>query len=443
MMKIAWNRWIGIAAMFAALGAFVIGAGEKTPSPLPNGLMVGVERNPESRIFAVHVLLRNRSAREPAGKEGLVDLAHRMLTLGTAHRDKDSLSRALDAIGAQVKTVDSPMITFDDYYTVPEWSYVRFQTIDTYSTVGLGLLAEMLFQPALTEANLQEARRALAQVQARQERDPRNAGQLALLQALFPGTWKGRPVYGTPASLASITLEDLRTFWPEYFRPANMIWTVQTNRPEAEVRKEIQAVTNASGAATPTQRADLPFAPPAAPPQPIRLELKGKQDYVLAGKAFRVDPKDAPALEVLTDLFSDALSFELREKRGLAYSLGAGVSWLNRGDLALLQISMGTRPENLAAAREGIQEQWKHFGGGALNEHDLRKAVNKLKGRTLMRWIPSLSRAYFMGVAMFQDQPPDAYRKRLSRLDKVSLADLLRVRQRYFVPGSFQWVLVE
>lgn len=442
MTRQSWSRWIGIAALFAALGGFTSWAAAKSPAPLANGLTVAVERNPESRIFAVHVLVRNRSAREPAGREGITDLAHRMLTLGTARRDKDALSRALDAIGAQVKTVDSAMIPFDDYYTVEEYSFIRFQTIDTYYREGLQLLAEMLFQPALTEEGLQQARKALAQVQGRQEKDPRLAGQRAMFQALFPGTWKGRSVYGTAASIQSVTLPDVQDFWPKHFRPANMIWTVQTNQPVREVEAEIRALV-AGDAGRPTQRADLSFAPPAAPPDPVQLSLKGKQGYVWAGKAFRVDPKDAAALEVLTALFSDALSFELREKRGLAYSLGAGVSWLNGGDLAVLQISMGTRPENLATAREGIQEQVRHFGGAGVNQRELQKAVNKMKGQTLMRWIPSLSRAYFMGLGMFQGQSPEAYRQRLQRLDKVSMADLRRVRQRYFTPGSFQWVLVE
>ena len=442
MTKQSWSRWVGIAALFAALGGFTPWAAAKSAEPLANGLTVAVERNPGSRIFAVHVLVRNRCAREPAGKEGMVDLCHRLLPLGTARRDKDALSQALDAIGAQVKTVDSAMIPFDDYYTVEEYSFVRFQTIDTYYREGLQLLAEMLFQPALTEANLQQARQALSQAQARQERDPRLAGQRAMLQALFPGTWKGRSVYGTAASLQSITLQDVQDFWPKHFRPANMIWTIQTNRPVREVEAEIRALSE-GGVERPTQRADLSFAPAAAPPEPIQLSLKGKQGYVWAGKAFRVDPKDAPALEVLVSLFSDALSFELREKRGLAYSLGAGVSWLNGGDLAVLQISMGTRPENLAAARDGIQEQVRHFAGAGVSQRELQKAVNKMKGQTLMRWIPSLNRAYFMGLGMFQGQPPEAYRQRLQRLDKVSMADLRRVRVRYFTPGNFQWVLVE
>jgi len=122
-------RLIGGICLALALGIPALPAADA--KPLANGLTVAVERNPESRIFAVHVLVRNRCAREPAGKEGMVDLCHRLLPLGTARRDKDGLSRALDAIGAQLKTVDSAMIPFDDYYTVEEYSFVRFQTIDT------------------------------------------------------------------------------------------------------------------------------------------------------------------------------------------------------------------------------------------------------------------------------------------------------------------------
>jgi len=99
---------------------------------LPCGARVAVAGSGASRIFAVHVLLRNRSAAEPAGREGLVDLAHRFLGEGSARRSRSEMTLALNAIGAQLKTVDSPMIPFDDYYSVPDYSWVRFQVIDTY-----------------------------------------------------------------------------------------------------------------------------------------------------------------------------------------------------------------------------------------------------------------------------------------------------------------------
>ena len=439
-MKLRSAVTIGALLMLGTLPLW----GAITQRVLPSGVVVAVEGDNPSRVFAVHVLLRNRSATEPAGKEGLADLAHRMLAGGTARRTKAELDKALDAIGAQLKTVDEPMIPFDDYYSVPEFSFVRFQTIDAFHQDGLRLLAEMLFQPRLDEENLGRSLRSLADVRSREGRNPRVSGQWAIQRELFAPPWKSRSIYGgSPA--AELGLTDLKEFWPGYFRPANMIWTIQTNRPAGEVLAEVENLFAAFPPAQPLPRMEVTLAGPAgaAPPEPVKVTLGAKQGYVWAGDAFALDGADGPALAVLVSLFSDALTMELREKRGLAYSLGAEWQTCNDGRLGAILVSMGTRPANLETARAGVREQLELFAKARTGPEDLAVAVNRMKGRALMRWIPSLSRGYYMGVSLLQGQPAAAYREKVLNLDRVTVEDLDRVRVRYFKPAAFRWALVE
>lgn len=409
---------------------------------LPCGARVAVAGSGASRIFAVHVLLRNRSAAEPAGREGLVDLAHRFLGEGSARRSRSEMTLALNAIGAQLKTVDSPMIPFDDYYSVPDYSWVRFQVIDTYRQEGLRLLAEILFEPRLDAENFQRAQAALLGVQGRREKDPRAAGQEQLHGLLFASPWMSRPIYGTRASVGAITLEDVRAFWPTYFSAANMIWTVSTNRPATETMDEVATLLASCRPAGPTSAvAAAPAA--AAAGQQRTLALKSRQGYLWAGLAFPVTAADWPALEVLVAMFSEQLTFELRERQGLAYSLGAGLGAADGGRLATVTVSMGTRQANLDGATAGIREQMDQFTRAEITPRQLEKTVNRLKGQILMRNFPALNRSYFMALGMFQGRPPDYYRQRLDRLGAVSLDDLRRVRQTYFRPDQFAWVRVE
>ncbi len=417
---------------------------EISKETLSNGLEVAVESNPNSRVFAVHVLLRNRSAMEPAGKAGLVDLCHRLLTEGTRDLDKAALSLALDAIGAEVKAVDLSYIPFDDYYTVNEFSYVRFKTIDTFHVRGLELLSQMLFQPALTPAGFDEALGALKRVQTQRSTSPSVRSERALLAMFFPGTWEAEPVYGTADSLASLSLADVKSFWGTYFTPANMIITVETNLPPATVMTELKRIFGGGDKARPTARRDLPL--PEKAPAVARVEtigLGGRQSYIRAGALVRPAEKDRLPLEVLLSMFSDAMAFQLREKEGLAYSIGAGVDSLNDGSAMLLEAYMGTRPENLTRAREGMQKQMVLFRQRKITAGELKKAVNRLRGRTLMRWIPSLNRCYYVGLCLFHGDPPACYRTRYAELSDITLDDLQRVQARYFNPDAFQWVLVK
>jgi len=408
---------------------------------LPCGARVAVAGSGASRIFAVHVLLRNRSAAEPPGREGLVDLAHRFLGEGSARRSRSEMTLALNAIGAQLKTVDSPMIPFDDYYSVPDYSWVRFQVIDTYRQEGLRLLAEILFEPRLDAENLQRAQAALLEVQGRREKDPRAVGQEQLYGLLFDSPWMSRSIYGARASTGAITIEDVRAFWPTYFSAANMIWTVSTNRPAAETMDEVAALLACCRPAEPTSAAAA--TPASAAGQQRTLALKSRQGYLWAGHAFPVAAADWPALEVLVAMFSEQLAFELRERQGLAYSVGAGLGAADSGRLATVTVSMGTRQANLDGATAGIREQMDRFARAEITLRQLEKTINRLKGQILMRNFPALNRSYFMALGMFQGRPPDYYRQRLDRLGAVSLDNLRRVRQTYFRPDLFAWVRVE
>lgn len=409
---------------------------------LPGGLEAAVERVPGSSLLAVHVLVKNRAAGEPEGRAGITDLAHRVLLQSGDDPARKALRARLDAIGADLKTVDDPVIPFDDYYTVEEYSYLRFQVLDRFRDEGLGLLAELLSKPVVTDATLEAARAEQAEVRARREKGPRAAAERAWWESVFPGAWKSRPLYGTGDSLKGLTTAEFRDWFGDHFRPGNLILTVQTAASPEAVFRRLASVFPAAPAAVPAPRVPLP-APAAAGEDRVRsVTLASRQAYLLAGDVFPVESRDLPALEIAVALLSDRIAFELREKRGLAYSLGAALEGLDGGRWAALTVNMGTRPENVETAQAGIREVLEAFGRATFTDREVATAVNKARGRFLMRCLLSLNRAFYMGLDLYRGASPCAYRGRPDNWKTVTPSDVIRVRDRYIRPQTFRWVLV-
>jgi hypothetical protein len=125
------------------------GALQVLEETLPNGLVARIERNDDSRVFAMHLMLRPRAASEPAGKEGIADFLHRLFLRGSLVHDRAALAARLDDLGAHVKTNDDPGVPFDDYYTTPEFSFVRLEMSADHWREGIALLAEITRFPRL------------------------------------------------------------------------------------------------------------------------------------------------------------------------------------------------------------------------------------------------------------------------------------------------------
>jgi len=90
---------------------------------LPNGLDLIIKYNPDSRVYAINILGKDRSLLEPEGKDGITDFVNRMLVMGADGMGADEVQNALDDIGAEITANDNPYIPYDDRYTSRAYSF--------------------------------------------------------------------------------------------------------------------------------------------------------------------------------------------------------------------------------------------------------------------------------------------------------------------------------
>ncbi len=430
------------------------------PAPYPvdeveldNGAHLLLLRAPADGSLSIYVLIEGRNYLEPAGKEGITELLHALLPAGAGDDDETALASALDGVGAEMQTADRGFIPFDDYYTRRAFSFVRLQALESHAERTFELLGVLLREPHLDEKAVERERESLL---ARLRRDAGSAGNRAgdELRAILLGADhpEARSPYGSPASVATITQQDLRDYHRLLLDPRRIWLAVVTSLPVERVRAWAADALPAEAPDGP-HRATLGMTPEryelwqrrsdlgdraaerfarlvqdpaafgvepaagayragdeAAPPTYLkRIALGGERGYVLetvpAGR--EQDPgTEKSHLEIAAGLLSSRLAFEMREERGMAYGIGAGLAEL--GQWLTYRAGAGTRLENVPAMAAGMTAVRAEGAAGVADE-EIRRTASKKVGRLLRQQEMRLNQAMFTVWSLREGKAPHAW----------------------------------
>ncbi|MGB5107441.1 MAG: pitrilysin family protein [Candidatus Zixiibacteriota bacterium] len=396
---------------------------------LPNGLEVIIKSNPYSQVQAFMVLGKNRAASEPVGKEGITDFVNRMLTHGSKNYTNEQMSRALAAIGANLTTNDNPYIPYDDRYTSRQFSFLKFETISDFTDQGIDLLAELVKNATFPDSEVEQVRSEVMSVLGMQSGSTSDQAKNVYYGLLFKDTRFTSPETGTMRSVGAITAEDLRAHYNQYYAPNNLILAVCTDVPPQQMLAKLTAAFGDM------PRVETIVAPTIAPVRITgetkeNIPMEKKQAYMYIGNAVcgAGDP-DAVALRVAVDILSTRLGKVLREQRGLAYRVGAGVGFDK--DFGWFSAAMGTGVENYSAAKNGILQVIDSMRTVDVSAEELERSVNSLWGSQLTARLSRINQAYYMAVNQFLVGKYDVEDDLISAMKAVTSADIKRVAQKY------------
>ena len=396
---------------------------------LDDGLVVIAHASPDSRTFAAHVLLKDRARHEAALglPRGSVDVMHRMLGTRTAKHDADAMRGLLATYGATLKVTDQDGIPYDDYYFSPEYSYVRLESFDLFGLAALELMAEALYQPAWTQDNLDQAKEAAATRAAAEASTPRavaNAGFYGALGANHP---LAGGVYGPPDPLRGLDLDSVRALHAAMVAPGNVILTISSSLPvDAQIAAARRMFRGRGKPAAP-----LPALAwtPAAKGARVEATTGQKQSWILVGAPLDAAEGDRPAVRLAGSILSERLAETLREKEGLAYSIGAEV---RSAPGSCFLMGAGTRAANLERMEAGMREIAAALGTSPPGADELESARNRSEGRDRMRRLSRMGIAYAYSMAEFRGVDPAAIDADVPVLRAVTPDDVARVALRYF-----------
>jgi zinc protease len=418
---------------FKDSGSAVSGA-VRAEAMLDNGLHVVAEQRPDSDVFALHLMTRHRSALEPKGKEGIADFLHRLLTRGTDSRTREDVQTELRSMGASLSTAGNPMVPFGDFYTSRLFSYIRLECVAEKAPEAMALLADLLQNPALLDEDVETVRGQMLDFVTYRAAKPDTVASRMLAEKLYEGVL-APDVYGSLESISSITGDDLRDFYGQYLAGQNLIVSVVSGMAPEE---SISLVEKSFRQLPAGEKAAVSTIPLTEVSSIDKKELGKPQGALAAGAVTGIAPAaDIPALVIASGLLNVRLVEQLREKEGLAYSLGASIGAVD--DKVVFTFSMGTAPEKIERARKALREQVAAAKKGEVKREDIEREINGLVGRLQMRMLSSVNRAYYLGVATRKRLPHTFGEKYRQQLLSLTPEDIGRVLEAY-LPGD---ILVE
>jgi predicted Zn-dependent peptidase len=264
------------------------------------------------------------------------------------------------------------------------------------------------------------------------EDEPSDKVHDVLARAVFGDHPLGRPVIGRADVISSVPVPQIAHWHDGRYVPGNIVVAAAGN---LEHERIVELVQSAVGAAAPAPVHE-PVAAQLVPT--VRFHAKETEQYHLCvgGPGIPRGDDRRFALRVLDTLLggstSSRLFQEVREKRGLAYSVYSYTSqYADTGQVALY---VGTRPDNVGEAMEVIGAELRRLQSDGVSEEELERARENAKGRTVLSMESSATRMNRIGSSVLMGIPLLTVDEVLARFDAVTLGDVVELARDLWVP---------
>jgi zinc protease len=307
------------------------------------------------------------------------------------------------------------------------------------------LLRLAMTQPRFDQEPVERIRRQiLVGIQSRLENPGRIAGQ-RLMEELLGKHPYAREDEGTPETIKGITVEDLRGWVKSRFARDRLIVGASGDITAAQLATTMDQLFGSLPATT-GLKADVPPAPIVGKGQVIRIHKNLPQSvvYIAQRGIMREDP-DWYKAQVIDytfggGSFASRLMDEVREKRGLAYSVGTSLVPYDAG--AMMFASVGTRSDQAEESLKVIRDEWRKMQAEGPTQEELNDAKQYLTGAWPLRFTSTGSIADILLAVQRDNLGLDYIDKRNSFIESVTLEQAKALSKKLYDPDNLVVVIV-
>jgi predicted Zn-dependent peptidase len=392
---------------------------------LDSGVRVATERVPSVRSVALGFWIGTGSAAEAEEEAGISHLLEHMLFRGTDRFGSEEIDQIFDAMGAEINAGTDKEAT--SLYT---------RVLDRHLERAFDVMSDMLWRPSF--GDLETEREVVLEEIAMYEDDPQDRVFDLLGQAVFGTHPLGRPVIGTAEVVGAASTQQLSAFHAQRYLPENIVIAAAGSIDHDELVAMAEATQGESGSrpqANGGPSAGLAVAAPEFERRVRFLEKETEQYHVCVGGAgIAHDDERRFALRVLEGVLgatsSSRLFQEIRERRGLAYSVFSFSNlYANTGEVGLY---VGTRPENLSEALSVVGRELERCVEEPAVEDELIRSRENLKGRVVLALESTAARMSRLGGSLLNHMPILSVDEVIERIDSVGMSDLGELARELF-----------
>ena len=400
---------------------------------LSNGLQVIAVAHHEQPAVTLRLIVRAGAAQDPSTKPGTAALAASLLDQGTTTRTAEQIANSIDSIGGVLGSGAGSDLTFVN-------TAVMRDSLD----VAMQLLAEVVRTPAFSPQEVERQRQQIMSAMKVSYEDPDYIAGTVFDRLVYGFHPYGKPDAGTPASVTSLTREDLVAFHSRWFGANNAILAIVGDVPH---ERAFAAAEKAFGnwAKVDVPAAEAGQVPPATRrvivvdrPGAVQTEIRvGHIGLARRHKDFLALDL---ALKILGGEGGNRLHRVLRTERGLTYGAEADLHALkDTGDIV---VNTDTRSESTAEALRLIVDEMWRLQKQRVQPRELADAQAYLTGSFPLTIETPGAIALQVLNAVFYGLDLEELQNYRERVNAITPDDIQRVAQQYLHPDRLSIVLV-
>jgi predicted Zn-dependent peptidase len=391
---------------------------------LSNGLVVITEPMDYFHSVSVGIWLRTGSRRESSEINGVSHFIEHMVFKGTRRRTAQDIAREVDRVGGML-----------DAFTSKEMVCFNTRVLAEHLPKAFDVLADMVLEPSFADEDIEREKSVVLEEIRMTQDNPEDLVHELFTQNFWNPHALGKPILGTPETVSAFTRDTLDDWFSKCYASNNLVITAAGQLTHQQL---LDLVTERFSKLSPLRDGSPEPVPQAAPHVTLRTKHELEQVHICIGvPALPLVDRRRFAASILNNALGGGMSSRLfqniRERQGLAYAIFSELN--SYRDAGMLSVYAGTSLETAEQLIQCVLEEFRQIKEHPLDEEELRRAKDHLKGATLLALEGTGSRMHSLARYHIYFDRHFTAEELIALLESVSAEDVQQIAQEFFQPG--------
>lgn len=388
---------------------------------LPSGVRILTEQVPGARSVTIGFWVAVGSRDELPGHFGSTHFLEHLLFKGTASRTALDIAISFDSVGGEHNAM-----------TAKEYTCYYAKVRDRELPMAIEVLCDMITSSLLDSEDFETERGVILEELAMADDDPADVANERFFEAVLGGHPLGRPIGGSQETIRAVSRAAVWEHYRGNYRPQDLVITAAGAVPHDELVAGVEAALTAAGwnlsaEAAPVARRDASEDPIERGSPLAVVQRPTEQANILLGvPGITATDERRSAMAVLNSVLGGGMSSrlfqEVREKRGLAYSVYSFSP--SYSDAGLFGLYAGCSPTKAGQVAELLLSEFRRLAEEGITEQELGRATGQLSGASALALEDSDTRMSRLGRSEITLGEFSDLDESLRRLDLVTQEDV-------------------
>jgi len=392
---------------------------------LKNNLTILTEKMPDVRSATIGIWIKKGSRHEPANLNGISHFIEHAVFKGTSKRNALDIAIEIDRLGGNL-----------DAFTMHEAVGFMAKVVDTQTANAFDLIADMLTNPLFDRKELRREQKVILEEIKMVEDTPEDILSEIFTKAFYPHDALGLPIEGTRKTVKTFNHETTKNYHAQIFQPQNIVIACAGNVEHAQtVELAAKFFNRKSEIRSQKSEVEVPDVPRSSAPIIVKKKQNLEQAHLIIAVPWisAADERRYAAsllIGILGDGNSSRLWQTIREKRGLAYSVGATATSFE--DCGIFSIYAATSPEKVSEVIDLSIEEMRKMKREGVSIEELNLAKEQTVASVLLGLEDSSVRAANLAQMEITHGRQISVEETLQKLEDVTLEAVQEIAREFF-----------